>query len=97
MSLNRGEVNPLNVLGIRKLTFIPEHFTKIYIEHKTDTKEIENWINYNLNGRYGITSNYILDADNKILKVFELGFEDPKDLLVLTLGCQLLHKIKKEF
>ncbi len=97
MSLNRGEINALNVLGIRKLSFIPTYFAKIVIEHKNDTREIENWIDYNLNGRFSINSTYSLDSNNKITKVIEIGFEDPKELVIFTLGCQILHKLKKEF
>ena len=96
MALNRGEVNALNVLGFRKLTFIPEHFTKLCIDHKFDIKLVEHWIEFNLNSRYAIQSNYGLDSNRKMIPIIEIGIEDPKELTMLSLGCQHLHK-NKEF
>ena len=58
MALNRGSVNALNVLGFRKLSFIPNHFAKLSIDHKLDIKAIEHWIEFNLNSRYSIKENY---------------------------------------
>jgi hypothetical protein len=95
MSLNRGTVNALSALGFRKLSFIPEHFARLSIDHKLDIKAVEHWIEYNLNGRYSIQINYKLDSSNKITEVIEFGLEDPKELTMLSLGCHHLH-IKKE-
>lgn len=97
MALNRGSVNPLSVLGFRKLSFIPEHFSKISIDHKSDIKLIEHWIEYNLNSRYAIQTNYSLDGNRKMISVIEIGIEDPKELTMLSLGCQHLHKKKELF
>lgn len=96
MALKRGSVNPLNVLGFRKLPFIPEHFSKISISHKFDTKLVEHWIEYNLNSRYAIQVRYGLDENRKMIPNTEIGMEDPKELTMLSLGCQHLHK-KKDF
>jgi hypothetical protein len=91
MSLNRGEVNPLSVLGLRKLNFIPDHFTKITVNKTIDTRLIDNWINYNLNSRYAISKNLSLDQNKKMIEVLEIGLEDPKEITMLTLGCPYLH------
>jgi hypothetical protein len=96
MALNRGIVNALNVLGFRKLSFIPEHFSKLSIDQKLDIKAVEQWIEFNLNSRYAIQNAYKLDSNRKIVSVTEVGLEDPKELTMLSLGCQHLHK-KKEF
>lgn len=96
MALNRGTVNALNVLGFRKLSFIPEHFSKISVDQKIEIKSIEQWIEFNLNSRYAIQNTYTLDSNRKITTVTEIGLEDPKELTMLSLGCQHLHK-KKEF
>ncbi len=92
MSLNRRKVNPLNVLKLRKLSFIPEHFSKISIDYKIDTKLLEHWIEYNLNSRYGFQHRYSLDDNRKMINVIDIGLEDPKELTMLSLGCQHLHK-----
>lgn len=96
MSLNRGTVNALSVLGFRKLSFIPEHFARLSLDHRIDVKAVEHWIEYNLNSRYSIKMNYGLDQSRKVLEVTEIGLEDPKELTMLSLGCHHLHK-KKEF
>lgn len=92
MSLNKGEINPLNVLGFRKLSFIPKHFAKISIESKVDLKAIEHWIEYNLNSRYATWTKQVLDQNKKIIQVIEIGLEDPKEITMLSLGCNHLYK-----
>ena len=92
MSLNRGELNALGVLGLRKLTFIPEHFAKLSIEHRYDVKDIQHWIEYNLNSRYAIRDSYGLDNNRKLVTITEIGIEDPKELTMLAVGCRYLHK-----
>lgn len=96
MSLNRGEVNPLNVLEFRKLSFIPNHFSKLVVDYKIDAKIIEHWIEYHLNSRYAIQVKHQLDKNRKIISVIEIGLEDPKELTMLSLGCQHIYN-KKDF
>ena len=92
MSLSRGEINPLSVIGMRRLNFIPKHFGKITIDNATDIKILDQWINYNLNSRYAIKKNLRLDSNNKMIESIESGLEDPKEITMLTLGCPHLHK-----
>ena len=92
MSLNRGTINALGLLGLRKLSFIPEHFTKLSIEHRFNVKDIEHWIEYNLNSRYAIREGYGLDTNRKLKVTTEIGIEDPKELTMLAIGCKNLHK-----
>ena len=91
MSLSRGEVNPLGVLKLRKLSFIPKHFSKINIE-LTDIKLLDHWISYNLNSRYAIKKSFALDTNKKMVEVIEIGMENPKEILMLTLGCPYIHR-----
>jgi len=88
MSLNRGTINALGLLGLRKLSFI------LTIEHRFNVKDIEHWIEYNLNGRYAILEGYGLDSNRKIKVTTEIGMEDPKELTMLAIGCNNLHKEK---
>lgn len=92
MALSRGEINPLSVLGIRKLSFIPDHFTKITIDPGINKTSLSQWIEYNLNSRYAIVSKLSLDSNNKVVMLTEIGLEDSKEMSLLTLGCRLLHK-----
>ena len=89
MSLNRGEVNPLGVLGLRKLSFVPEHFAKISVNF-TDIRLLDQWVCYHLNSRYSIRETFSIDTKNKMVKNIEIGLEDPKELTILTLGCPYL-------
>lgn len=92
MSLSRNEVNPLSVLGVRKLSFIPNHFTKISVPSQGDTRNLDHWINYNLNSRYAIRKTLSLDQNNKMVEAIEVGLEDPREITMLTLGCPYVHK-----
>jgi len=96
MSLARGEINPLGLLGLRKLHFIPPHFSSISIDYGVDMLAIEDWIEYNLNGRYCIKLDLMI-KDNKITTGIMIGLEDQKELTMLTLGCKELHVRKELF
>lgn len=90
MSLNRGKINPLSVLGVRKLNFIPSHFSKLTFAHYIYVKPIDHWINYNLSGRYAVVTTQTLE-NNKIVNTLEIGFEDPKEITMFTLACPYIH------
>ena len=96
MSLSRNEVNPLSALKLRKLSFIPAHFSKISVDSFIDLKLLDHWINYNLNSRYAIKKSLIVDHNNKMVEMLEIGVEDPREITMLTLGCPYIHKNKKE-
>ena len=78
MALSRGELNPLSALGVRKLNFIPEHFTRIQVSTAVDIKLLDHWINYNLNSRYAIKRTLSVDQTNKMISVMEIGIEDSR-------------------
>lgn len=92
MSLNAKKINALNLLGLRKLNFIPNHFEKITLSYKVDIRSVERWIEFNLNSRYSIITNLMLDENNKIIYGTKIGIEDAKELSLLTLGCPFIHK-----
>jgi hypothetical protein len=96
MSLNRGIVNPLSLLKLRKLSFIPQHFQTIKTLNPNGNKEklknLDQWINYHLNSRYAIKNTLMLDHGNKMVEAIEIGIEDPKEIILLSLGCPHLHK-----
>jgi hypothetical protein len=92
MALKRGEVNPLGILNLRKLGFIPDHFSRIKVR-TTDIKLLTQWINYNLNSRYAIKKAYNTNARQFQISVetIEIGMEDPSEITMLILGCPHLH------
>ena len=93
MSLNRGEVNPLGLLKMRRLTSSPNHFSKIRVRTDTNINLLDQWISYNLNSRYAIKKTMVLDQNKKMIDALEIGVEDPKELTMLSLGCPHLKLI----
>jgi hypothetical protein len=96
MSLSRGTINPLSALNLRKVGFCPEHFTKITVSKNVSIKLLERWIEYNLNSRYAVQEKFIVDSNNKITLMYEIGLEDPKEITMLSLGCSYIHKNKED-
>ena len=94
MSLNRGTVNPLGILELRKLEFVPKHFSTILINPYNDIQKVEHWIEYNLNSRYAIQNTFGLDHNKKLVEMTKIGIEDPKEMTMLTLGCRYLYNQK---
>lgn len=90
MSLVRNSVNILNAIDGRRLSYIPEHFTRMTL--RTSIPSIDTWIYQNLDSRYAIVKSLVLDSDNKIVEVQELGVEDPKELTILSLSCPYLDR-----
>jgi hypothetical protein len=50
--LKHGEVNPLNVFGLRQLLHCPPHFTQVSFDLATSEKRITDWVHENLAGRF---------------------------------------------
>jgi hypothetical protein len=90
MALAKGTINPLNVLGLRRLNYVPEHFARMSIKNHLD--EINSWVYSNLNGRYAINRTLKAGDDNKMIETQEIGFEDPTELTMFSLACPYLHK-----
>jgi hypothetical protein len=91
MALANGKINPLNLLGMRRLSYIPPHFGSIIIENKS-LNIIDQWIYFNLNSRYCIKTTSVLNAERKLVSGLEIGMEDHKELTMFGLACPFLHK-----
>jgi hypothetical protein len=91
MALLRNTVNPLNVLGQRRLKFIPPNFAKISLKNVDSVDKIDRWIYSRLDSRYCVKQSHVLDHDNKMIEVLEIGIEDPKELSMFSLGCPYIQ------
>lgn len=91
MSLKKGSINALNVLGARKLSYIPKHFTRMTL-HTSRIDLIDKWIYQNLDSRYAIVKSLKIDHDNKVVQVHELGIEIAKELTIMSLSCPHLDR-----
>ena len=92
MSLIKGSVNPLNVLGVRRLSYMPKHFTRMTLGDSANWDKIDSWIYQNLDSRYSIIKTLRVDSNNKMIEIHELGVEDAKELTILSLTCPYLDK-----
>lgn len=92
MALKNDKVNPLNVLGIRKIEFPAHHFVYTTVPKYTPTymSKLDTWINQNLNGRYYIGQSIDL-IDNTIVFTIKIGFENDKELSFFKLACPDLN------
>jgi hypothetical protein len=70
--LKYGEVNPLNVFGLRRLDHCPPHFTKIHFDLRTSFKDITDWVFENLEGRFYANDSFSEDITVSVLKIVKL-------------------------
>jgi hypothetical protein len=92
MSLIKGSVNPLNVLGVRRLSYMPKHFARMTINDELNSDRIDAWVYQNLDSRYTVVKSLKIDSNNKMIEIQELGVEDAKELTILSLSCPYLDK-----
>lgn len=83
------QINPLNVLGGRRLDFLPPHITpipnNIGARLSSSRMEIIDWIESNLKGRYFIGTQTKLEND-RFVQYEAIGFEDPYEATLFLLG-----------
>jgi len=72
--LKYGEVNPLNVHGLRQLTHCPPHFERVEFVSIATGKRLSDWIYENLQGRFYI-GNIDTPQHRLALVAFELASE----------------------
>lgn len=86
------DLNPIEVLKKRQVSFLPVHFSKIKLDRSMSDYEIEKWIKSKLKGRYFIGNISDVGHDNK-LKVFtSIAFEDHKELTYFMLACPFYRR-----
>lgn len=91
MSLTKGSINALNVIGARRLSYIPKHFARMTL-NTNRIEMIDKWIYQNLDSRYAIVKSLKVDHDNKVMQIHELGIEIAKELTIMSLSCPYLDK-----
>lgn len=92
MALVRGNINHLNVLDARKLTFIPDHFSTMTLQGGVfEIALIDEWVYTNLDSRYAIIRSLKIDQSNKLVEGSTIGIEDAKELSILSLSCPFLN------
>lgn len=89
------KVNPLNVFGMRRVTFCPPHFesTTVALTYNM-SKALETWIDEHTRGRYYIgtrlDSNIFDGSKSRVKYSTVVSFETSKDLSYFLLACPYL-------
>ena len=93
MALKSGKPNPLNYFGLRRVEFAAPHFKYSSIDKYNPTliKNLDLWIQRNLNNRYYIGQGIDLDSTNTIVYNTVIGFESEKELSFFTIACPHLQ------
>lgn len=86
-------LNPLDVLGKRKVDFMPIHFVKTKLNMAEFIDEtIINWIETKLDGRFAVSHEPIIDFNGKLTATTFIGFENQKELTYFLLACPYLRR-----
>jgi len=81
------KVNPLDILGIRRVNFCPPTFETVDLEKTYNIEAVlSDWIEDNLSGRYFLGENVSLNNDT-ISNVTTVGFEESKEMSFFMLAC----------
>jgi len=67
--LKHGEINPLNLFGLRETEHCPPHFQQIVFDSKVADKQIRDWIYENLSERFWLGDLYTVDADTNRIEL----------------------------
>ena len=87
------DLNPLEVLRVRKMTTIAPHFSTTRISDTEFFNGIEDWVKLKLKGRYAIYKSPYYDKDSNTLKsAVHVGFENPAELTYFMLACPHLRR-----
>lgn len=86
------DLNPLDVLKIRKIKNLPPHFSKLKISDTELFDGLEEWVKSKLKGRYFLGKLPSIDEDNNLKSSFFIGFEDQKELTYFMLACPILRR-----
>ena len=93
MALKNGKPNPLNYFDLRRVEVACPHFKYTLIDKYSPVlvKSIDSWIKKNLNNRYYVGQDIMLDNTNTIVYGIRIGFESEKELSFFTIACPHLQ------
>ena len=94
MALQHEKPNPLNYFELRRVTFACPHFNYFLIKkyNPAQIKKISSWVMDNLNKRYYIGQEIVLDYTNTLVYNTRIGFESESELTVFLLSCPHIDK-----
>ena len=84
--LRDGQVNPLNVHGLREVDHCPPHFERVTFDLKASKKTITDWIWENLEGRFWFGDYYYINESTSNLEMNSCAaFELPGEASMFAL------------
>jgi hypothetical protein len=89
MALIHGTPNRLEYFNLRRVSFPAPHFTYLNFEKLRPgvIKNINTWIQRNLNNRYYIGKGIIVNQYNSVVYTTKIGFEDARESSILLMLC----------
>jgi hypothetical protein len=86
--LERGKVNPFNVLGLRRIEYCPPYFEVVVITPSYNLNSaIDDWIFSNLSGRYYVGTTIDTTESSGLKQKLRIGFETSKEMSYFMLAC----------
>lgn len=93
--LKHGEVNPLNVHGLREVAHCPPHFSKVTFDLQVGEKEICDWIYENLEGRFYLGPiDVVLDSGGSAHRQTLVAFELPGEASYFSLFLPEINQFR---
>ena len=83
--LKHSEINPLNVFGLRQTIKCPPHFEKVVFESYVNDKLLSDWIYENLQGRFFIGHQDIIENGYVVKNHTLVAFENPSEASYFSL------------
>jgi hypothetical protein len=90
--LKYGEINPLNVFGLRKVDHCPPHFEKVHFDIAVQEKKISDWIFENLEGRFWFGDSFHQKSEGAMSMVSCVAFELPSEASYFSLMLDQINK-----
>lgn len=90
--LKHGDVNPLNVFGLRETTHCPPHFQQVSFDLRTDISKVKNWVYEHLDGRFWIGDRYYTDGHGNVAMQKCVAFEEHSEASYFSLILDQINK-----
>ena len=78
-------MNPLDVLGVRELSILPDHFVKTIVDDANHNK-VKHWIHNHLSGRFCVLTTPAINKNSLKLSTV-VAFENKSELTYFLLAC----------
>jgi hypothetical protein len=83
--LKHGEINPLNVFGLRQMAHCPPHFSRVDFDLAASDKKITDWVYENLEGRFWYGDSYRSTDTGSIIMQKCVAFERHAEVTYFSL------------